>query len=181
MIPDEKTVKRMWDKYHLPLDKKIHCEMVRKVVLYIARKINEKNFDYRVNEHLLISSALLHDIDKNIDKLPGECHPDAGVRILKLEGMDEVAEMIRTHPLHMICDSNQAFWTIEQKILFLADKMTKQNIIGLEKRFGLWRSEDDDDASHRILDASYPKVVALRDEILQLAGITEEELILLMK
>ena len=177
MIPDEKTVKGLWDRYHLPPYKRIHCETVGKVALMIAKMTRGE----KVNEHLLVASALLHDIDKNIEKLAGEQHPDTGVRVLKQEGMDEVAEVIRTHPLHMICDSNQAFWTIEQKILFLADKMTKQNIIGLEKRFGLWRSEDDDDASHRILDASYPKVVALRDEILQLAGITEEELILLMK
>ena len=177
MIPDEKTVKGLWDRYHLPPYKRIHCETVGKVALMIAKMTKGE----KVNEHLLVASALLHDIDKNIEKLAGEQHPDTGVRVLKQEGMDEVAEVIRTHPLHMILDEKTGPITIEQQVLFIADKMTKQDFIGLEKRFDLWRTEDKDEISRKVLDASYPKAIALRDEILGTAGITEEELILLLK
>lgn len=149
--------------------------MVAKVALILAQKNNA------VNEQLLYAAALLHDIDKNIQKLKGERHPDAGVRVLEQEGMNEVAEVIRTHPLHMILDEKAGPRTIEQQLLFIADKMTKQNFIGLEKRFQLWRTEDKDEISQRILEASYPKVIALRDEILGTAGITEEDIAKLVK
>jgi putative nucleotidyltransferase with HDIG domain len=181
MIPDEKAIKGLWDTYHLPPNKRMHCEIVGKVALALARKLKFQNPSLKINEQLLYAAALLHDIDKNIGKLEGECHPDAGVRILKKEGMDEVAETIRTHPLHMILDENAAPKTIEQQLLFIADKMTKQDFIGLEKRFQLWRTEDKDEISRKVLDASYPKVIALRDEIFRHAGITEEELAKLIK
>ena len=123
----------------------------------------------------------IDDIDKNIEKLPGEHHPDPGVRILRLAGMNEVAEVIRTHPLHMILDDATAPKTIEQKLLFLSDKMTKHECIGVDKRFEIWRREDLDEQSQAILDASYPKVIMLRDEILKAAGITEKELVKLIQ
>jgi putative nucleotidyltransferase with HDIG domain len=155
--------------------------MVANVALQIARKCKEHGAAVQIDEHLLEASALLHDIDKNIEKLPGETHPDAGVRILKQEGMDEVAEVIRTHQLHMICKDITAPKTIEQQLLFLADKMTKYECIGIEKRFSMWKKEDYDAQSQKNLDEAYPKVCALRDDILKVAGISEEELIQLMK
>jgi len=175
MIPDEKTIQGIWDKYSFPFQKQIHAEMVANVALQIARKCKEHGAAVQIDEHLLEASALLHDIDKNIEKLPGEIHPDAGVRILKKEGMDEIAEVIRTHPLHMILREDTAPKTIEQKILFLADKMTKFKFIGVDKRFELWEKEDCQEAKE-VLKRSYPKVIALRDEVFKYAGITEEEL-----
>jgi len=181
MIPDKKGIKALWDTYELPQYKRIHCDMVGKIALCIARKINKKRLGVSVNEQLLVAAALLHDIDKTIKKLPGEHHPDAGVRILEKEGMSEVAEIVRTHPLHMICDEKKGPKTIEQQILFIADKMTKQECIGLDKRFLLWKNEDKEEIAQNILNESYPKVIALRDAILKKAGITEEELAFLIK
>ena len=181
MIPDKKTIQALWDTYAFPSQKRIHSEMVGKVVLFIAKKIKFQNSNFKINEHLLLAAALLHDIDKNIEKLPGEHHPDAGVRILKQEGMDEIAEVIRTHPLHMILNKKAGPKTIEQQILFIADKMTKYECIGIEKRFLMWKKDDYDEESQAILDTAYPKVVRLRDEILGSAGISEEELIRLTK
>lgn len=181
MIPDDKTINALWDTYQLPSYKRIHCDMVKKVALTIARRINEKHSGILINEHLLTAAALLHDIDKNIEKLPGEHHPDPGVRILKQGHLDEVADIIRTHPLHMILDDKTAPKTMEQQVLFIADKMTKQEVISVQKRFQLWRTEDRDEISRNVLDKSYPKVIALRDEIFRHAGITEEELIKLIK
>jgi putative nucleotidyltransferase with HDIG domain len=178
MIPDEKEIETLWKRYHLPPNKRIHCEAVANVAMTITKHMNAV---MPVNEQLLLAAALLHDIDKNIEKFPGEKHPDAVVRILKKEGMDEVAEVIRTHPLHMICNENTAPKTIEQQLLFLADKMTKRECVGINKRFLMWKKEDYDEESQAILDVAYPKVLKLRDEILRSAGISEEELIRLTK
>jgi len=181
MIPNEKTIKALWDTYHLPPNKRMHCEMVGKVALMLVKKLKQQDATSIIDENLLLTAILLHDIDKNIEKLPGERHPDAGVRILKKEGMDEVAEVIRTHPLHMICKDDTAPKTIEQQLLFLADKMTKYECVGINKRFLMWKKEDYDEESQAILDVAYPKVLKLRDEILGSAGISEEELIRLTK
>ena len=181
MIPDEQTIDALWEKYRLPPQKRIHCGVVSQVALILAQKWKECDVHIQINEQLLTAAAFLHDIDKNIEKLPGEHHPDAGVRILKEEGMSEVAEVIRTHPLHMIVDESTAPKTIEQKLLFLADKMTKQKCIGVDKRFAVWREEDTDEQSKTVLEKAYPKVKALRDEVLHCAGITEDELEKLMR
>jgi len=179
MIPNEKEIYILWDTYALPSYKRIHCEKVAGVAMAIAQRINAKG-EYRVNEPLLLAAALLHDIDKDIEKLAQERHPDAAVRVLQKDGMDEVAEVIRTHPLHMIINEKTAPKTREQQLLFLADKMTKFACIGVDERFALWKKEDADEMSQQILKESYPKVIALRDSILSDAGITEEELIKLL-
>jgi len=181
MIPDEKIIHALWDTYHFPQNKQMHSEMVARVALTLAKKWKQQDASITIDVNLLLAAVLLHDIDKNIEKLEGELHPDASVRILKKEGMGEVAEVIRTHPLHMICKDITAPKTIEQQLLFLADKMTKYECIGIDKRFLIWREEDYDEESQIILDTAYPKVVKLRDKILVSAGITEEELIQLVK
>jgi len=181
MIPDEQTIDALWEKYKLPPLKRIHCGVVTQVALAMVHKWKARDAHMKINEQLLIAAAFLHDIDKNIPKLPGEKHPDAGVRILKNEGMDEVAEVIRTHPLHMIVEERTAPKTIEQQLLFLADKMAKQEFVGVDKRFEIWRHEDTDEQSQGVLKASYLKVAALRDKILGCVGMTEEELAKLLR
>jgi len=161
MIPDQAQAKQLWDKYALPEGKRRHVELVAKVAKFLATKLN-------INDKLLIAAALLHDIDKNIPKLPGEQHPDAGVRILRQEGMGEVAAIVKTHPLHAILDPAITPKTWEEKLLFLADKMVKQDVIGVDARFRLWNDEHLPKGQQTILDAAYPKVKELEKEVFDL-------------
>lgn len=177
MIPDEAQCKKLWDKYQLSSQKRIHVKLVSKVAIGIVERIKNQDFRSKINIPLLRAAALLHDIDKAVEKLPGERHPDAGVRILKEEGMEEVAELIRSHPLHLILNPTTAPKTWEEKILFLADKMVKYEIIGVDQRFQLWNDEHMGREAQRELDESYPKVKELAQSILSFVGITEEELI----
>lgn len=179
MIPDKQEVFRLWDVYNLPLYKQVHCRAVVRTAQILCQAYTHTGI--AVNRPCVEAAALLHDIDKNIPKLPGEQHPDAGVRILKKEGMNEVAEVVRTHPLHTILDEAKAPKTYEQKIVYLADKMTKDTCIGVEKRFALWRKEDTDPQVVAVLDACYPKVIALRDTMLSQVEMTEEQLIKLAR
>lgn len=165
MIPTEEQAKALWDKYHLPEEKRLHVTLVLSVAITFARKIQN------VNIPLLRAAALLHDIDKTVPKLPGEQHPDTAVRILKKEGMDEVAGVVKTHSLHAILVPSIAPKTIEEKLLYLADKMVKYEIIGVDKRFTLWRSEDLPFEAIRILDKAYPKVKELEKEVEKLARV----------
>jgi putative nucleotidyltransferase with HDIG domain len=177
MIPDKKQCYELWDKYNLPPEKRTHCQLVAKVAIEIAAKLKIKNLKLKINQKLLLAAALLHDLDKKIEKFPGERHPDAGVRVLKQEGMEEVAVLIKSHPLHLILDPNTAPRTLEEKILFLADKMVKYEIIGVDRRFSLWQAEENTPETIKILDLSYPKVKALKIEILGMINMTEDQLI----
>jgi len=119
MIPDRASCYCLWDTYAVPEKKRIHLELVARVAEFFAMKL--KSIYPTINTSLLVAAALLHDIDKSVEKLPDENHPDAAVRILKKEGMEEVAVLVKTHPLHAILDENISPKTIEEKLLFLAD------------------------------------------------------------
>ena len=165
----------LWDKYELPETKRRHVTLVAKVALFLSEKCKEADSAIAINEHLLVSAALLHDIDKNIAKKPGEQHPDTGVRILREEGMGEVANLVKSHPLHAIVDPTLAPKTWEEKLLFLADKMVKSKIITVDERFRLWNDEHLPPKEQAILDTCYPKVKALEKEIFDFIKIRPEQ------
>lgn len=170
MIPTRQQTKALWDKYHLPQKKRMHVELVARVAMKLAKKIS-------VNRPLLLAAALLHDIDKAVEKLPGERHPDAAVRILREEGMEEVADLVKTHPLHSILDPAIAPKTQEEKLLYLADKMVKYDIVGVDRRFALWRDEQLPWEEQAVLDASYPNVKALEQEVFNSTGLSLEDIV----
>ncbi len=128
-----------------------------------------------IDVQLLVAGALLHDIDKSIPKLPGEQHPDTAVRILREEGMDAVAALVRTHPLHAILEPAICPKTWEEKLLYLADKTVKQEIITVDKRFALWNDERLTKKAQTILDAAYPRVKDLEKEILSSIGLHPDD------
>ncbi len=179
MIPTEQEAKALWETYQLPEKKRVHVALVAKVAVFLAKKITQLT-NQPINQSLLLAAALLHDIDKNIPKLPGEQHPDAGVRILREEGMEEVAELVKTHSVHFILDPATAPNTWEQKILFLADKMVKYEIITVDKRFALWNAEHLPAKEQDVLDRAYSKVKALEREIFDIIGITPSDVVQLV-
>lgn len=160
MIPTEQQAKALWDKYNMPQQKRIHLTKVAEVAMGFAKKI-------KVNKKLLLAAALLHDIDKGVSS---KNHPEVAVRILREEGMEEVAALVKTHPLHAILDPKISPKTNEQKCLYLADKMVKYEILTVDKRFDLWRAEDLPENARTILDRAYPKVKALEKEIMVYLG-----------
>jgi predicted hydrolase (HD superfamily) len=179
MIPSEEQVKLLWQKYHLPREKQIHVNLVAKVAIFLAEQLKTKNHELRTD--IVVAAALLHDLDKNIPKLPGEMHPDTCVRVLKEEGMEEVAELVKTHPLHTIVDPLLAPKTREEKVLFLADKMVKYEVITVDKRFRLWNDEHLPVEEQAILDASYPKVKQLEREIFSIIDINPSDVVNLVR
>lgn len=170
MIPTEKQAKKLWEKYILPEKKRIHVALVAKLAMYFATKIH-------VNKKLLLAAALLHDIDKKTPKFSGEKHPDAAVRILREEGMNEVANVVKTHALHSILNVEISPKTWEEKLLYLADKMVKYDIVGVDKRFALWNEEHLPSQDQEILDACYSKVKKLEQEVFKLAQISLNDIL----
>lgn len=175
MIPSASRAKDLWEKYQFPPEKRRHAELVSRVAGFIAEKLKKKDETLPINEELLRAGALLHDIDKNAPKLAGERHPETAVRILKEEGMAEVARLVATHPLHAILDPAIAPRTWEEKILFLSDKMVKHEIITVDERVALWKKEDLPQEAYDLLERTYPKVKELEQEIFSLVGVEPED------
>lgn len=177
MIPTRDQALGVWETFSLPEEKRQHSRCVADLSLWFARKYQRVGTE--VDTELLETAALLHDIDKAVKPEPGERHPDTGVRLLRDAGMAEVADVVLHHPLHAILFSDIAPKTTEQKLLYLSDKMVKQEIIGVDKRFHLWYAENLPKKAVSILTRAYPKVKALEREICDDIGIRPEELILL--
>ena len=148
----------------MPAVKRVHVTLVARVAAFLAKRMIQSTQE-PINMDVLRAAALLHDIDKAIPRLPGEQHPDTGVRILREEGMVEVADIVATHPLQSILDEKTAPKTWEEKLLYLSDKMVKYDIVGVDKRFALWNDEHLPADEQALLDASYPKVKALEQEV----------------
>jgi len=165
MIPTAATIRKLWEVNFLPPYKQNHCVVVAKLSTWFGRQLMELYPDVSVDLPLLEAAALLHDIDKAAPKNPNERHPDAAVRILRDNGLGEISDLVRTHALHAILDQSTAPQTLEQKLLYLSDKMVKHSIITVDERFALWRSEGLPERALKELDAAYPKVKALEKEI----------------
>ncbi len=175
MIPTPDQIHELWKIHALPPYKQNHCTLVAQVAGWFARQLLQANAVEKIDMPLLEAAALLHDIDKMAQKLPNEHHPDAGVRILTSAGFPQVANIVRTHPLHAILDQNISPRTWEERILYLSDKMTKHSVITVDERFAMWRTESLPSDARKILDESYPLVKELEKEICGLIQVRPED------
>jgi HD superfamily phosphodiesterase len=174
MLPNRQQCLVLFDKYNLPSQKRVHVEMVTKLALFFADKLIAKGI--LVNRNLIESAALLHDIDHEVKKLPNERHPDAAVRIINELGFPEIAEVVKKHSLHTILDPNLKPKTWEEKLVYLADKMTKYEVIGVDHRFAMWRRENLPPEALDELIKAYPKVKQLEATIYQICEVSFEEI-----
>lgn len=176
MIPTEGEAKALWIKYSLPDKKQLHVSLVARVAKYLSLLCEQKIPGCHIQKQLVYVSALLHDIDKAVLPKIGERHPDTAVRILREEGMDEVADVVKTHPLHAILDPAISPTTWEERLLYLSDKMVKFSIITVDQRFHLWRAEHLPREAEDMLDATYPKVKKLEREICEAIGVAPSDI-----
>ena len=175
MIPTRDQAIALWDDYQLPDTKRRHVELVERVALFFAMRLT-KAIGVTINTPLLSAAALLHDIDKSIQKAEGEHHPDTGVRVLRERGMSEVADLVKTHSLSAILDRNLSPKSWEEKLLYLADKMVKNEILDVDKRFALWQAEQLPERAQMELTEAYPKVKQLEAELCRLIQVEPSEI-----
>lgn len=176
MLPSKSDCYKLWDIYNLPQRKRTHSDIIANTAVFLGKKLRKKGVV--IDLDLLTVACLLHDIDKEVVKKPGEKHPESAVRILKEEGLFEVAKVVRTHSLHCILNEKKKPQTWEQKVLYLCDKMVKYELIGVDKRFELWRAENLSPKARMILATAYPKVKALEKSILAHCGVVFADIVI---
>lgn len=127
-IPSKEECMSILTKNKTPSNVIEHCRIVCKVAEDIANKLIKKGI--KINKELVIASALLHDIERAKDN-----HTIEGAKLLKSMGFPEVSEIVGKHSLHRL-EEDRKPKTIEEKIVFYADKRVIENkIVSLKERF----------------------------------------------
>ncbi len=156
-LPSRTTIEEWRALVRAPAHITEHCEAVADVAAQVADALIA---DGRlVRKHVLVAAALVHDLFRFVDfrsqalppgiqeptaeqtktweywkqKYPQAPHEMACPLFLREHGYQAVAEIVETHGLHHFPALHR---TIEQKILFYADKRVRHDqIVSLEERF----------------------------------------------
>ena len=128
-IPSRDESLSILNKNKTPSNVIEHCITVCKVAEDVAEQLIKKGI--KINKKLVIAAAIWHDIERNKDN-----HVVEGTKLIKSLGYPKVAEVVRKHSLYRLEDENVQPKTVEEKILFYADKRVKGNeIVNLKERF----------------------------------------------
>ena len=129
-IPSREECMGLLKDYEVPENVVRHSLAVAALAIDIAKKFNLNHKGIEINIPLLEAAAILHDIARG---RPGD-HVLEGAKILTELGYNEVAETARTHGLYHFPDIKPE--TIEQKILFYADKRVMEDkVVSINERF----------------------------------------------
>lgn len=149
--PDMEECFVISDMYAVPENIRKHCMKVAELSIDIFDSLDKKGF--LLNEYALMAAAMLHDIAKK-----EKDHAKVGENILKEIGYDKVGSIIGSHTDIEVDDEK---WITENEILYLADKLVKEDkVISMEERFGysLKKYKDNKEAVSKIrrrMNAAY--------------------------
>ena len=157
-LPDPKTIALWRDEASLPDAVKRHCDAVADFALVLAEDLTKRGVILR--PQALYTAAQLHDLLRFVDFTPGAAHeelpsePDAWeewrqqyqglgheaacAKFLRKRGFEALADIIEVHGLQLPSPKRS---TIEQQLLFYADKRVMQDtVVSLEERFDDFRN-----------------------------------------
>jgi putative nucleotidyltransferase with HDIG domain len=102
-----------------PIDRSLleHCQKVAQVAFRLAEELNRSGG--RLNSNLVVTTGLLHDMAKGQSD-----HAKTGERILNELGFPAVAKIVGAHKDILPGEGDQI---IEEEVLYLADKMVRDN------------------------------------------------------
>ena len=150
------------EKFSVSQDLIQHCQKVAEVSLAIARKLSK--LDFRLNEQLLMASALLHDAAKGTPN-----HAEVAATVIEGYGFPRVAELVRRH---MESDVSLDDPVNELDVLRLADRLVQSDsIVNIEARFAKKRDlyQADKDALQAI-GIRFENVMELKKKIQNALG-----------
>jgi len=134
-IPTEKECLTILSKNNTPENVIKHSKAVCKAALEIADKLIEKGVE--VNRELVLAGALLHDIERVKKE-----HVLEGAKKLEELGFKEVAEVVKKHGCRYLKKWEFNPRTIEEKIVFYADKITYEDErVTVEERLTRWNKD----------------------------------------
>jgi len=155
-LPSSEQVQNWRDEVHLPVNVREHCDTVAKACEKLSELLLKRGTLLRPTT--LVRTGELHDLLRFIDfdkgmqhpphqsneedeqvweqwlqKFPDNTHEEAVTTFLKDEGFLDLASIIEMHGLNL---ENAQEMTIEQKLLFYADKrVVFDQVVTVDERF----------------------------------------------
>ena len=156
-LPDEADVEQWRIDAGLPENVIAHCNVVAETAASLADELMQKRH-WIIRREAVRMGGLLHDLFRFLDfrtggfhgappvtperqavwdrvraEFPGMRHEAAVAAFLKSKGYEQLAEIIKTHGVHVPPGTES---TIEQKVLYYADKLVAlDKRVTLEERF----------------------------------------------
>jgi uncharacterized protein len=127
-IPNVEQCYELLKQCHTPKHIVRHCEVCADFAVELARKISANGT--AVNVDFVHRACLLHDIMR----LKGHCHEDEAYEFFKSD-WPELALAIRKHAYKSLLDEKLKPHTIEEKIVYYADKRVMHDkVVPLKER-----------------------------------------------
>ena len=177
-IPNGEEARRILAARDLPKGIVIHSEGVAVVAREAARLVSDAGIP--VDERLVESAAILHDIDKPMTSRgkadgPDGQHGEVGARMLERMGFAELAPAVASHPVASVLDESRYPRGWVAVLVFLADKHVAQEFLTIDERL--------DDMQRRYprfstqIDEARPRVHALEAELAEIAELEVGDLV----
>ena len=156
----------------------LHVQMVASTAYVLALWIRRNG--KQINPLLAQRGGLLHDICKlKKDEGEGGDHRDhgvVGVEWLAERGQPELANIARRHILDGITDETRRPQTLEEKVVYFADKLCEDaSLVDIDTRLSALKRRYPDYASR--MTASEPALKELQKELALAAGVDEAEML----
>ncbi len=172
-IPSFVQINQLWQKYPPSHGLHRHVQLVGLTAYLLGQMLSD--LDFPVSPILAQRGGLLHDLDKKVWREAGIPHGEFGAKILEQEGYSLLAEIVRRHQVFTPLNTSTAPGTLEQKLVYLADKyIEKDQFVGLGNRFDHFRNRYLD--STDLFDQVQPIAWSMETGILENLGMKQKEL-----
>ncbi len=156
----------LWDKYNVPENVRKHSMQVEKVAVFLGERM-KKNGE-KVDLGLVSAGALLHDIGKIISLREGKKENIVSKKILGEEGLPVIGMIAFRHMISQIIDGSPFQWSLEEKIVYYADKRVMHDkIVGVRERIEDLIKRYPQGAD--VMAKSLPKILEMEKELLSKA------------
>ena len=172
-LPGLEECLRLMNQYAPDPGLQRHMRVVALTAYFTARLLAANG--QAVDPILAHRGALLHDLDKLRTVRTNRRHGEEAAGILTELGYPALAPLVRSHPAFSVLDPAVTPVTLEQKLVYLADKMCESGrVVTVDTRLAHLRERYPADA--RLFDEAEPLIHALEQEITLLAGLGKKKL-----
>lgn len=130
---DNPRIQRLLDRYGLPDWLRQHSAVVARAAREMAEGLARSG--ERLDIEGVCAAGWLHDIGKS-PLLAGDPrdHAELSALVLAAEGLPELAELSRRHIIFAIRDPERAPRTLEEKVVYYADRRGGLAVVSLDER-----------------------------------------------
>lgn len=162
MIPTRLECLKTIENQNLPKGLLKHIFLVNKSATFIAKTL--KKSGYGVSVELIDRASLLHDFTKIKERELGKHHTELAVDFFKKNNWDELIKPVKKHFAESVLDKKTYPKTLEEKIVYYADKIAAQKIVNIEFRMQDWYSRYPE--FQKTAQKSKPHMLKIEKEIL---------------